>query len=84
MRIQGRLNTRLQRAKKYCAKKGKARTKTVAKRGGGTWSWKTRRAWITKCRGKSGSASICGAKWNMLRLRDAYGAANTEDAKLSK
>lgn len=74
----------MQRAKKYCAKKGAARTKVVAKRGGGEWSWKTRRAWINKCRGKSGSSSLCAAKWNMLRLRDAYSAANTEDARLSK
>lgn len=84
IRIQNRLNARLQRAKKYCNKKGSMRTKTVAKRGGGEWSWKTRRAWINKCRGKSGCSSLCGAKWNMLRLRDAYTAANTEDARLSK
>lgn len=84
VRIQARLKTRLQKAKKYCNKKGSARTKTVPKRGGGEWSWKTRTAWINKCRGKSGSYNICSAKWNMFRLRDAYSAANLEDIRLSK
>lgn len=63
------------KALKYCESKKKY---VVKKRsGGGSWSWSSRKAWMTKNLGTCGCWKICAAKWNMLRLKDAHeGAKN--------
>ena len=69
------------KAVKYCNRRKSA---VVRKRGGGSWSWKTRTTWIRKNMRYCGCWKVCAAKWNLFRLRDQYNNQQRYISRLSR